>query len=92
MACTSVGMYGRVVYINKEKAMITNEIHQIGRIYQMERLSDAAMHRKQRRRNVAENRAHPSLAERMGDWFIGIGMKLKAQQGAPTMGTPLAQR
>lgn len=72
--------------------MITQEVHEIGRIYFQERLSDAAMHRNHRRRNEARTNRGLSLADRLGDWFISIGMKLKAQQGAPRMGTPLAQR
>ncbi|MEX1021371.1 MAG: hypothetical protein WDZ49_17050 [Litorilinea sp.] len=75
--------------------MITHEINQIGRIYYMERLSDAALERNRRRlahRHASHQQGRASLADRMGDWFISIGMKLKAQQGNPTMGTPLAQR
>jgi hypothetical protein len=71
--------------------MFTNEVNQIARIWHEERLNDAAIQRKQNRHKVHSTQ-QTSLVERMGDWFIAIGLKLKAQQGSPRMSTPVAQR
>jgi hypothetical protein len=71
--------------------MFTNDIYQIGTIYYEERVNEAALRRAMRRQQAAQ-RARATMFARLGDWFINIGMKLKAQQSAPRMDTSLAQR
>jgi hypothetical protein len=68
------------------------DIYLMSKMHYQEQLDAAAL--KWRFRNVGKNRnaSASSLSERLGDWFISIGMKLKAQQGSPRMGTHLAHR